>query len=80
VHVDRHPLALGEQVGNADWRDGGRRRHPKIFPQPLMIPNSLSVSVSQLRLLRLTRCVSAIRSRRRPFSSPPGVILRQTSP
>jgi hypothetical protein len=21
VHVDRHPLALGEQVGNADWRD-----------------------------------------------------------
>ena len=25
VHVDRHPLALGEQVGNADWRDGDRR-------------------------------------------------------
>src|SRR5262249_50500927 len=24
VHVDRHPLALGEQVGNADWRDGDR--------------------------------------------------------
>jgi len=22
VHVDRHPLALGEQVGNVDWRDG----------------------------------------------------------
>ena len=22
VHVDRHPLALVEQVGNADWRDG----------------------------------------------------------
>jgi hypothetical protein len=22
VHVDRHPLALGEQVGNEDWRDG----------------------------------------------------------
>ena len=22
VHVDRHPLALGEQVGNADRRDG----------------------------------------------------------
>jgi hypothetical protein len=21
VHVDRHPLALCEQVGNADWRD-----------------------------------------------------------
>jgi hypothetical protein len=21
VHVDRHPLALREQVGNADWRD-----------------------------------------------------------
>jgi hypothetical protein len=24
VHVDRHPLALGEQVGNEDWRDGDR--------------------------------------------------------
>jgi len=22
VHVDCHPLALGEQVGNPDWRDG----------------------------------------------------------
>lgn len=22
VHVDRHPLALGEQVGNEDWRAG----------------------------------------------------------
>ena len=22
VHVDRHPLALGEQVGDPDWRDG----------------------------------------------------------
>jgi hypothetical protein len=22
VHVDRHPLALGEQVRNADRRDG----------------------------------------------------------
>ena len=22
VHVDRHPLALGEQVGYEDWRDG----------------------------------------------------------
>ena len=22
VNVDRHPLALGEQVGNKDWRDG----------------------------------------------------------
>jgi hypothetical protein len=22
VHVDRHPLTLGEQVGNEDWRDG----------------------------------------------------------
>src|SRR5439155_20253034 len=24
VHVDRHPLALGEQFGNADRRDGDR--------------------------------------------------------
>ena len=24
VHVDRHPLALGEQIGNSDWRDGDR--------------------------------------------------------
>jgi hypothetical protein len=22
VHVDRQPLAPGEQVGNEDWRDG----------------------------------------------------------
>jgi hypothetical protein len=22
VHVDRHPLAFGEQVGNLDWHDG----------------------------------------------------------
>jgi hypothetical protein len=22
VHVDRHPLAFGEEVGNEDWRDG----------------------------------------------------------
>src|SRR6185436_19659682 len=22
VHIDRHPLALSEQVGNVDWRDG----------------------------------------------------------
>jgi hypothetical protein len=22
VHADRHPLAHGEQVGNADWRYG----------------------------------------------------------
>ena len=25
VHVDRHPLVLGEQVGNADRRDRDRR-------------------------------------------------------
>ena len=22
VHLERHPLVLGEPVGNADWRDG----------------------------------------------------------
>jgi hypothetical protein len=29
VHVDRHQLALGEQVGNVDWRDrdGSGRVH-----------------------------------------------------
>lgn len=27
VHVDRHPLALDEQLGHEDGRDGGRRRH-----------------------------------------------------
>jgi len=29
VHVDRHQLALGEQVGNLDWRDrdGSGRFH-----------------------------------------------------
>ena len=24
VHVDRHPLTLSEEVGDADWRDGDR--------------------------------------------------------
>jgi hypothetical protein len=27
VHVDRHPLALGEQVGHEQRRDRGRRRY-----------------------------------------------------
>jgi hypothetical protein len=27
VHVDRHPLALGEQVGHEQRRDRGRRFH-----------------------------------------------------
>jgi len=31
VHVDRHPLALGEQVGNADWRDGDFLFHGSYF-------------------------------------------------
>jgi len=34
VHVERHPLVLGEQIGNADRRDGDHvarvagKRHP----------------------------------------------------
>jgi hypothetical protein len=31
VHVDRHPLALGEQVGNADRRDGDFLFHGYYF-------------------------------------------------
>jgi hypothetical protein len=31
VHIDRHPLALGEQVGNADWRDGDFLFHDSFF-------------------------------------------------
>jgi hypothetical protein len=31
VHVDRHPLALGEQVGNVDWRDGDFLFHGSYF-------------------------------------------------
>ena len=27
VHIDRHPLVLGEQVGNEDWRDGNLLLH-----------------------------------------------------
>src|SRR4029078_11781832 len=34
VHVDRHPLALGEQVGNADWRDGDRGEGVHVYPPP----------------------------------------------
>jgi hypothetical protein len=32
LHVDRHPLALGEQVGNEDWRDGDRGGGRSFFP------------------------------------------------
>ena len=35
VHVDRHPLALGEQVGNADWRDGDFLFHVKSGSVPV---------------------------------------------
>jgi hypothetical protein len=31
VHVDRHPLALREQVGNADWCDGDFLFHGSYF-------------------------------------------------
>jgi hypothetical protein len=31
VHIDRHPLALGEQIGNADWRDGDFLFHSSYF-------------------------------------------------
>jgi hypothetical protein len=31
VHIDRHPLALGEQVGNANWRDGDFLFHGSYF-------------------------------------------------
>src|SRR5215207_2793334 len=31
VHVDWHPLALGEQVGNADWRDGDFLFHGSYY-------------------------------------------------
>jgi hypothetical protein len=33
VHIDRHPLALGEQVGNADWRDGDFLFHGSYFTE-----------------------------------------------
>jgi hypothetical protein len=33
VHIDRHPLAFGEQVGNPDRRDGDFLFHGK-FPLP----------------------------------------------
>lgn len=33
VHIDRHPLALGEQVGNLDWRDGDFLFHGSYFPK-----------------------------------------------
>src|ERR671931_279493 len=32
VHVDRHPLALGEKVGNEDWRDGDRGGGGLLLP------------------------------------------------
>ena len=33
VHVDRHQLALDEQVGNVDGRDGDRGRRRSSFPE-----------------------------------------------
>src|SRR6266550_4277232 len=34
VHVDGHQLALGEEVGNVNWRDGDRGRGAHRFPNP----------------------------------------------
>jgi hypothetical protein len=31
VHVDRHPLTLGEQIGNVNWRDGDFPFHGSYF-------------------------------------------------
>src|SRR5581483_3290634 len=31
MHIDWHPLALGEQVGNLDWRDGDFLFHGSYF-------------------------------------------------
>jgi hypothetical protein len=43
VRVDRHPVTLDEQLGEEErrdgGRDGGRRRHPMIVPQPLTMLN-----------------------------------------
>jgi hypothetical protein len=34
VHVDRHPVALDEQLGYEGRRDGWRRRHPLRIAGP----------------------------------------------
>jgi hypothetical protein len=31
VHIDGHPLILGQQVGNADWRDSDFFFHGSYF-------------------------------------------------
>jgi hypothetical protein len=31
MHIDRHPLALGEQVGHADGRDGDVLFHGSYY-------------------------------------------------
>jgi hypothetical protein len=36
VHVDRHPLALGEQVGNEYRRDGDRGGGVHLVPTPAL--------------------------------------------
>jgi hypothetical protein len=33
VNIDRHQLALGEQIGNADWRDGDFLFHGSYFTE-----------------------------------------------
>jgi hypothetical protein len=59
VHVDRHPLALGEQVGNADWRDGDFLFHGSYF-----IKCSIGAAAQRLALLTLGRAWTMFGSRK----------------
>src|SRR3954469_17299964 len=44
VHVDRHPLVLGEQVGHADWRDGARAGGVHCVPTAAVVDNWVTMN------------------------------------
>src|SRR4029453_18253816 len=69
VPVDRHPLALGEQVGNEDWRDGDRGEGVHLGPTaalslagrskcPNTAPSKVTISVTPPSCTRRTSIAS----------------------
>ena len=53
VHVDRHPLVLGEQVGNAHRRDGDRGRGVHLVPAAAVV--HIRVMMTPPRFNRVAR-------------------------
>jgi hypothetical protein len=51
VHIDRHPLALGEQIGNADRRNGGWHRANRAQPAAFFTSSTMRASAAGVRLI-----------------------------